>query len=894
MTQIFIINLKKATTKLATISKELDIHSLKASIFEAIDGSQVKLPQSLKKWYDPYTHLTLTCGELGCALSHFNLWQKIIDENIEKAIIIEDDITIIDNQFQKKIDEINANEFDLIYLGRKKMSTIEEESFDTIYPTLVKTSYSYWTCAYAISYQGAKLLANELFLHNIIPIDEYLPLMYNASPIDYLKETFATIIKPDFKCFAFRTPLLKPKINGFNESSTFFSKPVIIERSDVILVTVATEMNDAVKRYISSCQNYGFTPEILGLNDNWKGGDMSIGMGGGQKVNLLREFLNSLVDNNLIIFTDSYDVIANNNINIFLDTYHSLFSSKIVFATEIYCWPDKSLKDKYPKRVNPSYLNSGLFVGYKDELLKIIANHIDDHEDDQLYYSKAFLNNNSLNNICLDYNNDLFLCMNGIINNIIIDNRKSCIHYNNKRPTFIHANGPSSIKLRLNSISNYCVNGYNEIYGYKCRESDISEICGISKILIILVETISISPEFIKGLLIQDYPKAALEIIYVYKTTIHDFKDDDIFINHTIKYTSNIYKHILEYNKCINASYIFYITTNSILTSSNCLKDLVKENKSVIGPLITNQSNLFSNFWGDLDSNGYYKRSNDYIKILKRELKGCWNVPYIWYALLIKREFFTEDNFRKELFGEDDIDMNFCSNLRKNNIFMNLLNTDEFGYFLETNICNLTSYLTNQSKWESTYLDSSFRNLLETNQDIKLNKLEDNIYKIQLFNKQFCNEIISICEESNKWSKGGDTHYDKRIHNNENYPTQDIHLNQIGLEKMWKYIVKTYIEPIIYKEFYYSTKDINISFVVKYNTTGQKDLKPHHDSSTYTINLCLNDQFIGGGCNFIRQNLVLINKDIGSLIIHPGKLTHYHEGLEITDGVRYILVSFVI
>lgn len=90
----------------------------------------------------------------------------------------------------------------------------------------------------------------------------------------------------------------------------------------------------------------------------------------------------------------------------------------------------------------------------------------------------------------------------------------------------------------------------------------------------------------------------------------------------------------------------------------------------------------------------------------------------------------------------------------------------------------------------------------------------------------------------------------------------------------WKYLVKTYIEPLIYKEFYYSTKDINITFVVKYNTYGQRDLKPHHDSSTYTINLCLNDQFMGGGCKFIRQNMVLINKDIGSLIIHPGKLTH--------------------
>ena len=51
--------------------------------------------------------------------------------------------------------------------------------------------------------------------------------------------------------------------------------------------------------------------------------------------------------------------------------------------------------------------------------------------------------------------------------------------------------------------------------------------------------------------------------------------------------------------------------------------------------------------------------------------------------------------------------------------------------------------------------------------------------------------------------------------------------------------------------------------------------------------------FEGGGCRFIRQNKTVNNKDIGSVIIHPGKITHYHEGLAISAGKRYILVSFI-
>ena len=46
------------------------------------------------------------------------------------------------------------------------------------------------------------------------------------------------------------------------------------------------------------------------------------GKGGGQKVNLLRNYLKKLKKNKLIIFTDSYDVIANNNLEHFYNNYN--------------------------------------------------------------------------------------------------------------------------------------------------------------------------------------------------------------------------------------------------------------------------------------------------------------------------------------------------------------------------------------------------------------------------------------------------------------------------------------------------------------------------------------------------------------------------------------------
>ena len=50
--------------------------------------------------------------------------------------------------------------------------------------------------------------------------------------------------------------------------------------------------------------------------------------------------------------------------------------------------------------------------------------------------------------------------------------------------------------------------------------------------------------------------------------------------------------------------------------------------------------------------------------------------------------------------------------------------------------------------------------------------------------------------------------------------------------------------------------------------------------------------FTGGGTRFINPDVSVQGKK-GWATIHPGRLTHYHEGLPITSGKRFIFVSFV-
>jgi len=893
--KIYIISLSNAIenrSKITLLFNKLNI--INYEIVDAVDGKMLKTYNIYGKWRDPWSHLHLTQGEIGCALSHISIWEKIETGKDAGAIILEDDFIISHEEAFCNI--ANYNEimnFDLLYLGRKKMSSEIEPIIDKSLIELnisnsiniLNAESSYWTIGYVLSKQGALFLnqglVNEIsYKNNIFPVDEYIPWLFGKKSIYGLKDNQLK----NLKYLTFDPPIIKPRNNAFSESGTYFSDPVPQYNNNISLVSVGTEENDCVKRYRKSCNRYGYNPIILGLDSKWTGGNMAMGMGGGQKINLLKRYLETLEKNILIIFTDSYDVIANNHVTEMLDIYRKNFNGLIVFGSEKACWPDQNLKGKYPSvDVDNKYLNSGNFIGWSDDLKKIVEMPIENNADDQLYYTYRFLESLQFKTkIVLDYDHQLFLCLNGEYKNII-EYKKSCVTINNNRPCFIHGNGPEATKLRLNRISNYCVAGWNDTYGYKCTNKNTTT----PKIMIVYEDYPEYNEKTMKSILDINYPSNKITHVYVHETeknksNIKNLKQKFI----CVKVSPNLFETLENMAKKIyNCDYVFYVNSHAVFENNNILNCLVRENKPVIGPLLKSNNTLLSNFWGDIDSNNFYKRSNDYIYIANRERKGCWNVPYIWYALLIQKDHFNKNHFIDNINKGDGVDMAFCYNIRKSNYFMWVLNNEHFGYYQEP--LSLISFKSNLKEWENKYISKNF----QKNRSIQ--ELGSDILKINIFTREFCNEIILLSEQNNLWSKGGGKYYDKRINNTENHPTQDIHLKQIGLEEMWKFIIDNYIGKIVWDVYKYSSKGTNINFIVKYDLKGQKELRPHHDSSSYTVNLCLNKDFEGGGCRFVRQDKTIINKDIGSVILHPGRVTHYHEGLLITSGVRYILVSFV-
>ncbi len=163
-----------------------------------------------------------------------------------------------------------------------------------------------------------------------------------------------------------------------------------------------------------------------------------------------------------------------------------------------------------------------------------------------------------------------------------------------------------------------------------------------------------------------------------------------------------------------------------------------------------------------------------------------------------------------------------------------------------------------------------------------------NVFSTEFCTEPVCSAIIQSCNDFDHWGE----------RDNKKYPTYDVLLKDVDADFSKEYMMalNTYIRPIIVDK-YNLDKDIDTkwyyeSFVVKYTPELQAGLALHHDASTFTTLLTLNDAFKGGGTYFKNQDIT-VKGVIGGISIHPGRLTHYHGANNVLAGERYVLVTFI-
>lgn len=95
----FVIHLGRATARKTTVETLIKAAPCPTEIFDAVDGAALD-PKVLyadvvrRSHINPTYPFELSKGEVACYMSHRAIWQKMIDEDIEAALVLEDDAVI--------------------------------------------------------------------------------------------------------------------------------------------------------------------------------------------------------------------------------------------------------------------------------------------------------------------------------------------------------------------------------------------------------------------------------------------------------------------------------------------------------------------------------------------------------------------------------------------------------------------------------------------------------------------------------------------------------------------------------------------------------------------------------------------------------------------------------
>jgi len=129
-------------------------------------------------------------------MSHYNIWKDIVASEHDTVLVFEDDIRFepyFVQKFEYLLTELKTipDKWDLVFLGRKILHNSEEPWLESS-SQLVKVDYTYWTLSYILTKTGAQKLLAADPLTKMVPVDEFIPIMFNRHPNETWASYFPT------------------------------------------------------------------------------------------------------------------------------------------------------------------------------------------------------------------------------------------------------------------------------------------------------------------------------------------------------------------------------------------------------------------------------------------------------------------------------------------------------------------------------------------------------------------------------------------------------------------------------------------------------------------------------------------------------------------------------
>lgn len=136
------------------------------------------------------------------------------------------------------------------------------------------------------------------------------------------------------------------------------------DHEGLAVISVITGSGGYAEFFLRSCDRYEIKPIVVGQGTRWKGF--------GTKINLLYYYLKQVELPPYILFVDGYDSVFQSFLPEIWQSYQE-FQVPLVFSGDVRCWPDESLKNKFPS--SPTvfrYLNAGGFIGETKFIIRML------------------------------------------------------------------------------------------------------------------------------------------------------------------------------------------------------------------------------------------------------------------------------------------------------------------------------------------------------------------------------------------------------------------------------------------------------------------------------------------------------------------------------------------
>lgn len=174
--EIKVVNMeRRPDRKEDTIAKFKEQNITDYKFIEAVDGQKLDVGVDIIELFKG-NDFGSRKGFIGCALSHYNLWKKLLESQDEYYFIMEDDVQM-EPDFSEKLKSIDYSNYDILFFGYSMFSSVREKigvDGEFTVGRLLMSQYVGGTFAYSINQTGAKKMIDYIKKNGIKHGIDYL------------------------------------------------------------------------------------------------------------------------------------------------------------------------------------------------------------------------------------------------------------------------------------------------------------------------------------------------------------------------------------------------------------------------------------------------------------------------------------------------------------------------------------------------------------------------------------------------------------------------------------------------------------------------------------------------------------------------------------------------